>query len=273
MTQLIKRLAYYSAASLLLFVPLNAATNIPLGEEKAIQEHFAELAQDPGTVTFTPPQGWFLADPKALPPTVKVMVVGKSSTDYPPSINLSTEKFSGTLKQYLKIIKNLNENRGDDWKDLGTIRTEAGDASLSQVDIKSKWGTERLMHVILEKNGTVYILTAAALKNEFPKYYKEFFNSMRSLRINKDALELVKDGSRRNALQKATNDLKQAWAAYYQKYKQTSNDVSSESAFESEDFQKKYWNPYKTMLARDYGDMGPTWQKQMLDKAQGDLRE
>lgn len=277
MSHFTKRLAYIAPATLLLFAKVTAATNIPLNEEKAIQEHFSELAHDPGAVIFTPPQGWFLADPKALPPTVKVMVVGKGSSDYPPSINLSTEKFSGTLKQYLKIVKSLNESRGDEWKDLGTIRTEAGDASLSQVDTKSKWGTERLMHVILEKNGTVYILTAAALKNEFPKYYKEFFNSMRSLRINKDALEMVKDNTRRNALQKATNELKQAWAGYFQKYKQTSQTVPSkdlvESAFNSEGFQQQYWNPYKMMLTRDYADMGKTWQKQMLDKAQGDLFE
>lgn len=86
-------------------------------------------------------------------------------------------------------MKDINTNRGDDWKDLGTIRTEAGDASLSQVDTKSKWGIERLMHVILEKNGTIYILTAAALKNDFPKFYKEFFNSMRSLRFNAEVIE------------------------------------------------------------------------------------
>lgn len=189
MSQFTKQLIYHAAASLLLLAPLTAATNIPLNEEKAIQEHFLELAQDPGAVIFTPPQGWYLADPKALPPSVKVMVVGKGTSEYPPSLNLSTEKFSGTLKHYLKIVKALNESKGDEWKDLGTIRTEAGDASLSQVDTKSKWGTERLMHVILEKNGTIYILTAAALKNEFPKYYKEFFNSMRSLQINRDAIE------------------------------------------------------------------------------------
>lgn len=166
--------------------PLTATPQLPLSEEKAIQDNFAKLASEPGAVLFNPPAGWLLADPKALPSNVKIMVVGKGSTDYPPSLNLTTERFAGTLKDYLKIVKAINDRNGDEWKDLGTIRTEAGEASLSQVDVKSKWGTERLMHVILMNDGTIYILTAAALKEEFPKFYKDFFASMRSLRINKE---------------------------------------------------------------------------------------
>jgi hypothetical protein len=38
-----------------------------------------------------------------------------------------------------------------------------------------------MMHVMLKKNGVMHILTAAALKSEFPKFYKEIFASMRSL--------------------------------------------------------------------------------------------
>lgn len=272
MPRLAKHLSF---TSLIAFNSLIAASNIPLSEEKEIQSHFSELAKEPGAIVFTPPTGWFLADPKALPSNVKVMVVGKGNSEYPPSLNLTTEKFSGTLKQYLKIVKSINDSKGDEWKDLGTIRTEAGEGSLSQVDIKSKFGTERLMHVILEKNGTIYILTAAALKNEFPKYYKDFFSSMRSLRINKDNFELVKEAPRRNLLQKSTNDLKQAWAAYYQKFKQSpqENPIADlyEAAFKSEGFQSQYWIPYKNMLAKDYADMGNSWQKQILEQVHGEL--
>ncbi len=191
-SKLLKQTAGIVSAGISLSIPLFAATNIPMAEEKVIQEHFAAIAQEPGAVMFTPPEGWLLADPKALPENVRVMVVGKGAKEYPPSMNLTIETFAGTLKQYLKIVKAINENKGDEWKDLGTIQTEAGEASLSQVDIKSNWGTERLMHVILLKNGTAYILTAAALKDEFPKFYKDFFNSMRSLRINKDDIGMAK---------------------------------------------------------------------------------
>ncbi len=172
--------------SVLLFSAINANEALPVEEEKALQQQFATTANEPGALLFTPPPGWNVADPKKLPRSVKVMIVGKGSSEYPPSLNLATENFDGTLKQYLAIIKEINDRSGAEWKDLGTIRTEAGDASLSQVDAKTKWGMERLMHVILLKEGTIYILTAAALKDEFPRYYKEFFASMRTLRFNKD---------------------------------------------------------------------------------------
>lgn len=133
---------------------------------------------------FTPPSGWRIADNKALPPSVKIMVVGKGEHEFPPSINLGTEQFNGTLKDYLKVIKTINDAQGATWKDLGLIRTEAGDASLSQLDTKTEWGDVRMMHVILVKNGTVYILTSAALQSEFPKFYKDFFNAMKSFRFN-----------------------------------------------------------------------------------------
>lgn len=139
-----------------------------------------------GTVIFTPPQGWQLADSEALPPHVRVMVVGKGASEFPPSMNLSTEEFEGTLNDYLKIVKEINASQGSEWKNLGTLRTPAGEGSLSQADTITEWGAVRMMHVILSRNGTIYILTAAAKKDEFPQYYKTFFESLRSLRLNEE---------------------------------------------------------------------------------------
>lgn len=164
--------------------PITASAALSLGEEKALQESFKTLSQEPGAVMFTPPTGWFLADPKALPSNIKIMVVWKGTQEYPPSMNLAYEPYKGTLKEYLRLIDAINKKKGAEWKDLGKIQTEAGEASLSQVDLRSQWGVERQMHVILIKDGTVYILTAAALKDDFSKFYKEFFAAMRSLKIN-----------------------------------------------------------------------------------------
>lgn len=166
-------------------IVLNAATpNLALEEEQLIYDKLKSGVNEPGTASFTPPQGWHLADPKALPKSVKVMVVGKGAHEFPPSINLGTEIYNGTLKQYLKRIKDINDSRGARWKDLGTIGTDAGNASLSQVEMKNQWGDVKMMHAILLKNGTVYIMTAASQKDEFPRFYKEFFSALRSLKIN-----------------------------------------------------------------------------------------
>lgn len=136
------------------------------------------------TIQFTPPAGWRNADSSMLPDHVQLMVVGKGANEFPPSISLATEKYSGTLKQYMKIVKELNASKGHEWRDLGTIQTKAGNASLSQTDSKSEWGEIRMMHVILKKNGIIYIVTAAALKNEFPSFYKDVFASLRSLNLS-----------------------------------------------------------------------------------------
>lgn len=140
--------------------------------------------QEADVAVFTPPSGWRLADTKALPSSVKIMVVGKGEKEFPPSMNLGTEKYEGSLKDYLKVVKSINDAQGATWKDLGMIRTEAGEASLSQLDTKTEWGNVRMMHVMMVKNGTVYILTSAALQDEFPKFYKDFFDAMKSFRFN-----------------------------------------------------------------------------------------
>ncbi len=133
-------------------------------------------------VTFTPPAGWKSVDDKLLTPNVRAIVIGQSST-YPPSINLATENYSGTFKEYLKIVRSIGEQRGSNWKDLGAFKTNAGEGRLTQLDTKSEWGEVRMINLILLKNGIVYILTAAALKSEFAGYYQVFFDTLRSLQI------------------------------------------------------------------------------------------
>lgn len=133
--------------------------------------------------TFMPPQSWRFADSKILPAHVHVMVIGKGNEAYPPSINLATEEYEGTLESYLEIVRKINDVPDSQWKSLGTIMTKAGEANLSQVETLSEWGEVKMMHTILTKDSVVYIMTASALKSEFPLFYKEFFASMRSLSI------------------------------------------------------------------------------------------
>lgn len=163
--------------SILLMVAVFGSTSVLRATPSQSSETFS--------VQFTPPPGWRFGELNPLLPSVKVVVVGKGQHELPPSMTLGTESYRGSLKDYLKIVKTINDAQGGDWKDLGAIRTEAGEASLSQLDTKTEWGEMRMMHVILLKNETIYILTAAALKDEFPKFYKDFFQSMRSLRIEK----------------------------------------------------------------------------------------
>lgn len=144
-------------------------------------------AEDYGLMQFDAPSGWRYADLKEYPKSVQMVLVGKGAHTFPPQLILNTEPFEGALSDYLKIVKDYNISQKTEWKDLGTIRTEAGEGSLSQVDVMTEWGMVRMMHFIMLRDNTVFILNASALKEEFAAYYHDFFHSMRSLKYKAPA--------------------------------------------------------------------------------------
>jgi len=259
-------------ASLIFISFLEADTNASQLTLEAI-----EIANNcPDAILFNPPENWKVADSKLLPASVKVMVVGNGKSDFPPSINLGYEKHGGNLKNYLKMVKAINDAQGADWKDLGTIRTQAGNASLSQVDVNSEWGPLRMMHVILVKDGFAYILTAAALKVEFSLYYKEFFQAMRSLRFNQDVFQVIPKTADREKLRSADLKLKSRWKNLLRRIplpEDLSLQAFYEEAFNNNDFQEKHWKPYKEMIMHDYHSLGNDWQNRILEKTKNDLLE
>lgn len=232
--------------------------------------------RDSTIVTFTPPPGWSYADQSKLPPSVKIMVVGPTTTIIPPSMNLAMQPYHGTLKDYLKMIKERNEAKGEVWKDLGSIRTVAGKASLSQGDCSSQWGPTRQMHTILIKNGTIYILTASAAKDEFQTYYKDFFTAMRSLRVLSDPFEMISLPQQKAQLKSAVEKVKTEWAIMLkQQQPQTpeSKDLTAikEHIFASEQFQNKVWNSFSEMLKQKYPDLGIEWRELLLNQVKTEL--
>lgn len=235
----------------------------------------ASEENDEGVVSFTPPPGWNLADASTLPPHVRAMVVGKSHSHFPPSMNLSSEPYQGTLRQYLKIVKKMNSAQGYEWKDLGNIRTEAGNGNLSQVDTKTQWGETRLMHVILLKNKTIYILTASALKEEFSIFYKDFFTAMRSLKVAPDLYEMIDNPQQHSQLKTAVKDLKAQWQTIVmqtqQKYPEMTWKEIQEKAFKGEDFQNTHWIPFEKMLNQKYIQLSSEWRFLFLQKLEDQL--
>lgn len=261
------RYLYYflSAVLFTLNTPLQSAPQTSKNQPLKNQE---SQVDETNSVTFVPPSGWRVADLEALPKNVKIMVVGKGKYEYPPSLNLTTEEFKGSIKDYLKIVKNINEAQKSDWKDLGFLKTEAGEASLSQVDSKTEWGHVRLMHVITVKNGIAYILTAAALKEEFPQFYKDFFNSMKSLKINKNIFDIVKDPKRRENLRQMTTEMQKA-------FEQAQNPQSAYGTrsqfFHSESFQQNYWIPYQAKIDHSFPELSEELKHFFYEQVQNNL--
>ena len=256
--------------ALCLFACSAHANETPAQSPAIPQSNKPSESDQEGIILFTPPPGWRLADASSLPSHVRAMVVGNGPSAFPPSMNLSWEPYKGTLRQYLKSVKIMNDSQGYDWKDLGSIKTEAGNGSLSQVDTKTQWGDVRLMHVILINNGNVYILTASALKDEFSLFYKEFFASMRSLRIAQDLYDMVVDPQQRSQLKAAVASVQKHWESLLKKKEQENPEMNGkdlqETVFKSDAFQNDDWKPLQEMLKQKYGNFGAEWQTLFLKK-------
>lgn len=219
-------------------------------DESVLGKQYLEAMEEPEAFIFIPPQGWLAADPKILPQSVKAMVVGKSEKNYPPSINIGMEPFEGSLKSYLKNIKMINESQNAIWKDMGQISTESGQASLSSVDMNTEWGDVRLLHAIMIKYGTAYIMTCASLKDEFSHNYKDFLQAMRSMKINKDVFEMVGHPEMRAKLM---NNV--------QKLKKDCTTLNKEDCLKT----------FSETLDKDFAQLGPKWKDCMLAKAKQEI--
>jgi hypothetical protein len=133
--------------------------------------------------SFSPPKGWHELNHELLS-SVQYMVVHNHKDPFPPSMNLTTEAFTGTMENYLNIVKDINKKNGTRFTQLGVMETQAGNAVLAQTDLKVPQGSARLMHLFFLENNTIYIITAAALSKDYAQYYPVFFHSFRSFNIN-----------------------------------------------------------------------------------------
>jgi hypothetical protein len=141
---------------------------------------------------FIPPKGWAMAEPNLLGPQVKMAFVKiDKKRKFCPSLNLAIEKVEGGLNAYLNDVKVIHEqDRKNHWRKLGKVHTLAGEAQLTEIDTSSHMGAVRMLQLILLKEGRAYILTAAALKEDFCDFYQEFQSAFRSLTISEKKTSL-----------------------------------------------------------------------------------
>jgi hypothetical protein len=152
---------------------------------------------------FKPPPEWSLADPSLLSKRVKIAFLGKGKKGFYPSINLTIEEVDVSLAEYVKAVKAIHErDPAKQWRNLGHFKTAAGEAVLTAIDTKNGWGPIRLLQLLFVKEKTAYILTACALKEDFPQFYQAFQPAFRSLTLTSDLIEEVNPPSRRDELKK-----------------------------------------------------------------------
>jgi hypothetical protein len=194
---------------------------------------------------FVPPENWDIADPTTLSPAVKIAFLTKSSKGFCPSINLAIEKTHVSINEYLKAVKAIHEqDRSNQWRALGKVKTQSGLAQLTEIDSPSEFGPIRLLQLILLKDGYAYVLTAAALKEEFSAHYQAFQTAFRSLTLTNDLFSNIPQLERRETLKLKQNQL---------------NETAD-------------WDPFQKTVLEDFKDMGTFWQILVLSDSHDKLK-
>lgn len=208
---------------------------------------------------FLPPKGWEIADPNALSQHVKIAFLKKGNKGFCPSINLAIEETQASLNEYLKAVKAIHErDRRNEWRSLGKVRTQAGLAQLTEIDSVTEFGPIRMLQLIFLKQGYAYVLTTAALKEEFSEHYKDFQSTFRSLTLTTDLAESIPQLERRETLKKEQFKLLSVW-------ENISDTQENPLSFqENTTFQTSHWQPFQQLIIDHFQDMGPYWQALIL---------
>jgi len=219
-----------------------------------------ELTDSPLTCFFCPPQNWEMANPSTLSPRVKIAFMKPTLSGFCPSINLSIESTSVSLPEYIKAVKSIHEqDRNNHWRALGKVHTEAGVAQLTQIDTPSEWGTIRMLQLIFLKEGSAYLLTAAALKSEFSKFYKEIQTSFRSLTLTADLFQPIAQLEKKELLKEKKGQL-------LEKIAPLQGDKPIEALLKD-----PRWITFEQEVATHASDMGAYWQILVLKETQEEL--
>jgi hypothetical protein len=151
---------------------------------------------------FTPPTGWEIAQLKNPSPHVKIGFIGIGSTPFRPSINLASESVDVSLKEYVQAVKKIQmEDPTVQWRDLGKLSMKGGLGRLIEMTNSSPFGQIKILQAFLLKGDTVYILTAALLKEELAQFQTDLLKSFQSMTLIDDLSSLIDDPQDRNAFQ------------------------------------------------------------------------
>jgi hypothetical protein len=152
---------------------------------------------------FVPPEKWEIAQPKDQTGYLQVGFVNTSYSSYLPRVSLATEDDAGTsVKEYVKQVKELQKTDPSikEWRDLGPLKMQGGMGRLIEMQSSCALGDIKIMQAILLKNQTAYILTASALKKDFPSVQSQVLKTFQSLTLIPDLTAPIKDRVKKEEL-------------------------------------------------------------------------
>jgi len=191
---------------------------------------------------FAPPDEWEFAAAKNTDSCIQAGFLGKGSTPFRPSMNLAIEEVDVNLKQYLKAVKEIHlHSPGTTWRDLGKFVTLSGTGRLTEISTPSSFGNIKMLQMILIKDKVAYIMTGAAIKEDFLRLQDIFTKSFQSLRLEADLFSSL------------GQEKKQKFELFF---KSIDTNHAEETA---------QWNHLQTMVL-DTPEMGRYWQALVLKR-------
>lgn len=159
---------------------------------------------------FQPPSDWEIAQLKTPSPYVQIGFLGKGSSEFRPTLNFATEDVDGSLKEYVKAVKEIHLLEPQvKWRDLGKFATKAGEGRLTEISKPSPYGEMKVLQAIIVKDSKAYILTAAVLKQDFPKFQTQILDAFHSLDLTPDLWTPIADAEKRKELREFFSGLGQ----------------------------------------------------------------
>jgi hypothetical protein len=206
---------------------------------------------------FLPPEGWDCVQSPKLSEHVQIGFLGKGSSEFRPSLNLATEETTLSLKDYVKAVKEIHEQELQmNWRDLGEFTFRAGKGRLGEITGSSPFGELKMLQGIFLSQGTAYILTAAAHKDDFTKDRSSLVSAIRSLALATDLFSVIDDHAKKSQLQKR---------------------FDSYPGLASEEERQKEWDLLQKTVLKNYASLGSYWHflvlkeghKQIFDSSTG----
>lgn len=188
---------------------------------------------------FQPPDGWECIEAKNPSEPVLVGFVGEAKKTIPPNLNLATEPTELSLKEYITGVKAVHESDLHvAWRDLGEFSFRGGKGRLGEICNSTPLGEIKILQGIFIQNKTAYILTGAALKEEFSEYRASLLAALRSLTVFPDLFSAIPDPSSRDALKKRFDQF---------------------AGLESPIMRQEEWEKLKKSLPNEFASLGSYW--------------
>ncbi len=198
---------------------------------------------------FSPPKGWHKNPIETPSSRVKVSFFTKAKQEFCPSINLLEEKVSSSIEEYLRKIQKIYESDSSNrFRRLGTLKTQAGIAYLTSLDMETTLGKVRVLQSIFLQEGIAYILTGAVLQEDFGLYQKELTDSFRSFSLESDLYNYIQNDQQKSALIHQIQNL-----------------------LPTQKKDKKQWESFKRFVTQEFKEEGSYWQLLLLEETEKKL--